>query len=122
MRLDSSLILNIALGIIAARVLIYVLKEAAQITKIILERIVPRNPVPAQGQQKSTEADWLDLWESLPQSAKEHCQTVMDDDQLRRRAQDSNLWPYLWTFAPEETKAKLRARWNDVKIPSPKSP
>jgi hypothetical protein len=121
MSIDPSLILNIALGIIVARVLISVLKEIAQIAKMVLERIVPRNPVPAHDQQKTTEADWIDLWESLPPSAKEHCQTVMDDDQLRRRAQDSNLWPYLWSFASEETKAKLRSRWNEAKIPAPKS-
>ncbi len=59
--------------------------------------------------------DWLDLWSSAPESAKDQVQRCVDDDQLRCRVQqcdqDLGLWPFLWAVAPEETKDKIRCRW-----------
>jgi hypothetical protein len=93
MSIDVSLVLNIALGIIVAKLLIKMLKDALQILNTVLERIVPRRP-PAPT-MKAEEEDWLDLWSSLSESVKEQSQRLIEDDQLRRRAQDLNLWPYL---------------------------
>jgi len=41
----------------------------------------------------------------------------VEDEQLRRRVQELNLWPYLWSAAPEETKEQLRTRWKVAKVP-----
>jgi len=62
------------------------------------------------------EEDWRDLWESLPESAKEQSKRIVEDDQLRRRAQELNLWPYLWSVSSEEAKERLRCRWKVAKI------
>ena len=70
----------------------------------------------AEGPEAASEEDWLDLWEGLPESAKEQVQKLLEDDQLRRRAQELNLWPYIWSIAPEETKEKLRSRWKAAKV------
>jgi hypothetical protein len=37
--------------------------------------------------------------------------------QLRRRAQELNLWPYLWSAVSEEMKERLRYRWKVAKVP-----
>jgi hypothetical protein len=116
MNIDSSLILNIALGIIIAQVLKNVLKETFQIFRNRTD--VPKvaaQEVKGNGQEANDE-DWLDLWESVPQAAKEQSQRLIEDDRLRRRAQELNLWPYLWAAAPEATREKLRSRWNLARI------
>ena|ERR1700728_3104070 len=120
MSIDPSLILNIALGIIVAKALIVVWKETVQIFKTVLERTVPRRKAVPVDDHQDTE-DWLELWESVPESAKQQSQRFIEDDQLRQRAQEMNLWPFLWAAAPEEAKEKLRARWNLAKTQPPKS-
>jgi hypothetical protein len=67
--------------------------------------------------EEASAKDWRDLWDSLPESAKERMKRVMEDEQLRRRAQESNLWPYVWGAAPEEMKEQLRSRWKVAKVP-----
>jgi hypothetical protein len=62
--------------------------------------------------------DWEFLWNNVPQSAKDEVQHILEDDELRRRAQSAELWPTLWYAAPETAKAQLRGRWKEVlKIP-----
>jgi hypothetical protein len=41
-------------------------------------------------EEVSTE-DWLELWDGLSESAKQQTQRLVEDDQLRRRAQELNL-------------------------------
>ena len=67
--------------------------------------------------EKASAEDWLDVWDSLPESAKEQLKRIVEDDQLRRRTQELNLWPFIWLAAPEETKDKLRSRWKVSKVP-----
>jgi hypothetical protein len=57
------------------------------------------------------------LWDGLSESAKQQTQRLVEDDQLRRRAQELNLWQDLWHAAPEQTKVQLRHRWKAAKIP-----
>jgi hypothetical protein len=114
MSIDGSLVLNIALGIVVAKALLKILKN--------FEWMVPHQKVvPAGEEQEGTAEDWLELWESLPESAKGQLQRLVEDDQLRRRAQELKLWPFLWAAAPEKTKAKLRSRWKAAKIQSSKT-
>ena len=70
--------------------------------------------------QSASEEDWAELWVSLPNWAKEELQQTVEDSQLRRHAQDLDMWPTLWAAAPEETKAKLRGRWKVQRVPSRK--
>jgi hypothetical protein len=115
---DGSLILDIALGIIVAKVLISFLKGAGEVLRVFLERVVPSRKAATTGNLEEASAeDWRDLWDSLPESGIEHLKTIVEDEQLRRRVQELNLWPYLWSAAPEETKEQLRTRWKVAKVP-----
>lgn len=118
MSIDGSLILNIALGIIVAKVLSNMLKEIELFLNRKIRRLLEVDN--AGDTLVENDDDWLDLWESLPESAKDHAQKLVEDDQLRRHAKQLKLWSYLWAFAPEETKEKLRSRWKAAKTQSPK--
>jgi hypothetical protein len=115
---DGSLILDIALGIIVAKVFMTAVKETFQIIKTVLERLfAPRKVATARDLEEASAEDWRDLWDSLSESAKEQLEAIVEDDQLRRRVQELNLWPYLWSAAPEETKEQLRSRWKVARVP-----
>lgn len=117
------LVFSIAFGIIVAKALLYLFKDTIQAVKLRLEKkhLAPNNvttgDLPKEEAGASAE-DWLELWSSLSESAKEQVREFVDDDQLRHRAQDLNLWPFLWSAAPEETKQKLRSRWKASKTQS----
>lgn len=113
MSIDGWLVLDIVIGVIVANLL----TPAVQRIFKRLGRKAVTETVPQADLQEPSADDWLELWESLPEGAKQQTQRLVDDDQLRRRAQKLNLWTYLWSAAPEETKEKLRARWNVAKIP-----
>lgn len=115
MSLDGSLVLDIALGIVGAKVLIYVFNEGWQILILILERIVPRNP-PPKNMKAENEEDWLTLWSSLSEPVKQRVQRMIEDDQLLRRAREMEMWPTLWHLAPDEIKDRLHERWRAAGI------
>jgi hypothetical protein len=104
MGIDGWLVLDIALGILAADVLTVMLKDTRDWW----------NSRRAAGESEA--ADWQFLWDNAPESAREEVRKFIEDDQLRLRAQELNLWPYLWSAAPEEIKERLRARWKVAKI------
>ena len=108
---DGSLVLDIALGVILANLLTPAIKRMFQ--RVFLRRTVPSTDDP----QDPSAEDWDELWDGLSDSAKEQSKKILEDERLRRRAQESNLWPYLWSAAPEETKEKLRSRWRVAKVP-----
>jgi hypothetical protein len=111
---DVSLIFDIALGIILAKMLTNMLKELGR----LWERKVSRNAGAETSELEAASAeDWRELWESLPESAKEKSKRLVEDDQLRRRTQEMNLWANLWASVPEATKEKLRSRWKAAKVP-----
>jgi hypothetical protein len=114
MNIDGSLILDIALGIVVAKVLTNMLKE---MERFLERRTSRRKDIPASDEHGIDAEDWLELWSGLPESTKERVKAIVEDDALRRRAQDLNLWPYLWSAAPEEMKDKLRSRWKVAQIP-----
>ena len=58
---DGSLILDIALGIIVAKVLTTAVKEYQE-----------RKVAKASGFEKASAEDWRDLWDSLPESGKKY--------------------------------------------------
>ena len=66
--------------------------------------------------RESAADDWDFLWNNVPESGKEELRRVVEDDELRRRAQELNLWYDLWYVAPEEVKVQLRGRWKAAKI------
>jgi hypothetical protein len=113
MGINGWLILNIAIGVIVANLLMPAIQRIFK----RLSRKVVTEAVPQANLEEPSADDWLELWESVPEGAKQQTQTFVDDDQLRRRAQELNLWTYLWSAAPEETKEKLRSRWKVAKIP-----
>ena len=113
MRIDGWLVLDIVIGVIVANLL----TPAAQRIFKRLDRNAVTEAVPQANPQEPSADDWLELWESVPEGAKQQTQRFVEDDQLRRRAQELNLWTYLWSAAPEETKEKLRSRWKVAKIP-----
>jgi hypothetical protein len=112
---DGSLVLDIALGIIVAKVLTTMLKELGR--RWEARKVSRSMGAEASDFEKASAEDWLDVWDSLPESAKEQLKRIVEDDQLRRRTQELNLWPVIWLAAPEETKDKLRSRWKVAKVP-----
>ncbi len=121
MDVSGSLVVSIALGIIVAKALLYLFKDTIEAVKLRLEtkRLVSNNVATNDLLKKDGEAnaeDWLDLWSSLSESDKERAKQFVEDDELRRRAQDLNLWTFLWSAAPEEAKQKLRSRWKASNI------
>lgn len=108
--MDGSLVLDVALGIIGAKVLAYLFKAGSQVVTLTLERIVPRNP-PPKNSEAEDEQDWQTLWSSLSDAVKQQVQRIIEDDALRRRARELEMWPTLWHMAPQDTKDKLHERW-----------
>lgn len=104
MSIDGWLVLDIVIGVIVANLL----TPAVQRIFKRLGRKAVTETVPQADLQEPSADDWLELWESLPEGAKQQTQRLVDDDQLRRRAQKLNLWTYLWSAAPEETKETPR--------------
>src|ERR1700691_3050916 len=114
MGIDGWLVLDIALGIVVGDVLRVMVKD----TQVWWNgrRTHGSKAVDAKAADESEAEDWDFLWNNVPASGKEELRRVVDDEELRRRAQELNLWPYLWAAASEETKEKLRSRWKVAKI------
>jgi hypothetical protein len=104
------LILDIALGIVVGDMLRIMLKDTREWWN-------SRGSEVAQIADEASETDWQFLWDNAPESAKAEVRQLIEDDQLRIRAQELNLWPHLWSATPEEIKQKLRDRWKGLNIP-----
>lgn len=104
MGIDGWLVLDIALGIVVGAVLRVMLKDTQEWWK---NRRV----------DESETEDWNFLWDNVPESGKEKVRKIVEDGELRRCAQEMNLWHDLWHVAPEEAKQQLRHRWKAAKIP-----
>lgn len=107
MGIDGWLVLDIALGIVVGDALRVMVSDTQEWWK-------NRRGTVADEYEAG---DWQFLWDNVPESAKEEARKFVEDDRLRLRAQELNLWPYLWRAASEETKEKLRHRWKAAKIP-----
>lgn len=101
MTLNGWLILNVALGVAAGQFLWRVLKSA---------RPKPDKP------ETEAESDWEFLWSNSTESAKEEIRAIVEDLELRKRAQAQNLWLHLWYAAPENLKVQMRGRWKELKM------
>ena len=115
MGIDGWLVLDIALGIVVGDVLRVMVKD----TQVWWNsrRTHGGKAVDAKAADESEAEDWDFLWNNVPASGKEELRRVVDDEELRRRAQELNLWHNLWHVAPEEAKQQLRHRWKASKIP-----
>ena len=116
------MIVDVALGIVFGYILLAVLKRPID---SILGRLWNTAPLAVSRTDTGTTVspqlemydsqDWLDLWTSMPEAAKSECRRILEDDDLRRRVQQSDedlgLWPYLWSFASDDTKALIQNRW-----------
>jgi hypothetical protein len=107
MSIDESLVVNIALRVVVARLLLGALKDAGNAIGSISK---PKKTPPSKAQD-ATAGDWFVLWASLSDSDKEEVQRIVEDEHLRRRAQDMDMWPTVWAVVSEETKNKVRAQW-----------
>lgn len=120
MTLDGWLILDIALGIVVGDVLRVMLKDTQEwwnsrrthVSKPVDEKAADKTAA----DEKAAE-DWNFLWDNVPESAKEEVRKFVEDEQLRKQAQELNLFKFLWYAASEETKDQLRFRWKLEKIP-----
>ncbi len=110
MTVDGWLVLDIALGIVVGDLLRNMLKDTQ-------ERWNRRRAGVSKAADESEAEDWNFLWDNVPESAKEEVRKFVEDNQLRQRAQELSLLPYLFYAAPEEIKERLRYRWKAAKIP-----
>jgi hypothetical protein len=124
MALDGWLILDIALGILVGDVLREMRKDtqewwSSRLTrgsKVVDAKAADEHVDETTAMEKATE-DWNFLWDNVPESAKEEVRKFVEDEQLRKQAQELNLFKFLWYAASEETKDQLRFRWKLEKIP-----
>jgi hypothetical protein len=107
---DGWLVLNIALGVVVGKLLGNMLKDTQAWWN-------SRRMHGGKAVDKSEAEDWEFLWINVPESGLEELRKVVEYDELRRRAQELNLWHDLWHVAPEEAKQQLRYRWKAAKIP-----
>ncbi len=122
------MILDVAAGVVVGYILLALLKRPIDVILKWLWNVEPVfAPQPRErshtrllstvkgGNQMYDPQDWIDLWVALPDAAKNECRRILDDDDLRRRVQQSDedlgLWPYLWSFASDDTKALIQNRW-----------
>lgn len=126
MTLDGWLILDIALGIVVGDLLRNMLKDTQEWwnnrrthgSKVVDAKAAEKKRTADETTAKDKEAeDWNFLWDSVPESAKDEVRKFIEDDQLRKQAQELNLFKFLWYAASEETKDQLRFRWKLEKIP-----
>jgi hypothetical protein len=109
--INGWLVLEIALGILVGDMLRAVVKDTREWWNS------RRRTNVEEVADTAAETDWQFLWDNASQSAKDEVRQLIEDDQLRIRAQEVDLWPQLWSVAPEEIKQKLRDRWKGLKIP-----
>jgi hypothetical protein len=110
MTIDGWLVLDIALGIVVGDALRVMVRDTR-------EWWSSRRRQGGKATDESAAEDWDFLWNNVPEPGKEEVRRVVEDDELRRRAQELNLWHDLWYAAPEEVKVQLRHRWKVAKIP-----
>ncbi|MGA8409090.1 MAG: hypothetical protein WB680_18080 [Candidatus Acidiferrales bacterium] len=108
MGIDGWLVLDIALGIVVGDALRVMVKDT---------QIWWKERRADSSKAADSSEDWNFLWDNLSESGKKEVRKVVEDDELRRRAQELNLWHDLWYAASEETKEQLRHRWKAAKIP-----
>ncbi len=124
MSIDGWLVLDIALGIVvgdAARVMVRDTQEwwnsrCAHVSKVVEEKPVEEKVAGRTIADVKAVEDWNFLWDNVPESAKEQVRKFVEDEQLRKQAEELDLFHFLWYAASEETKAQLRFRWKLEKI------
>jgi hypothetical protein len=124
MGINGWLVLDIALGIVVGDVLRVMVKDT-QVWWNSRRTVVSKPDAKATDQHAADETtvkekaaeDWNFLWDNVPESAKEEVRKFVEDEQLRKQAQELNLFKFLWHAASEETKDQLRFRWKLEKIP-----
>jgi hypothetical protein len=93
MTINVWLVLDIALGIVVGDLLKIMVKDTREWW---YGRRAKGNAV---GESKEAgdpdESDWQFLWDNAPESSKKEVQQFIEDDQLRLRAKEFNLWPHL---------------------------
>jgi len=124
--MSLSLVLNITLGIILAEIIKGLWNAEQHRRKLRPENernhsvtALDRSTTFSELELKEEKSDWLDLWSSVPDWAREQARRFVEADQLRRRAEDSEmtfLWSFLWKAAPEETKEEFRSRWKESRV------
>jgi hypothetical protein len=125
MTIDGWLILDIALGIVVGDVLRVMLKDTqvwwnsrrSHVPKAVDAKAADKKVAEEKVAEEKAAEDWNFLWDNVPESAKEEVRRFVEDEQLRKQAQELNLFKFLWYAASEETKDQLRFRWKLEKIP-----
>ena len=112
---------SVSAGIFMLLFLLFVAAQFYRIETLLLERLQERwksrRTHASKDVDESAAEDWDFLWNNVPELGKEELRRFVEDDELRRRAQELNLWHDLWHVAPEEAKQQLRHRWKAAKIP-----
>ena len=109
--INGWLVLDIALGILVGDMLRVMVKDTREWWNS------RRRTNVEEVADESAETDWQFLWDNASESAKDDVRQLIEDDQLRIRARELDLWPQLWSVVPEEIKQQLRDRWKGLKIP-----
>jgi hypothetical protein len=133
MGIDGWLVLNIALGIVVGSLLTRMLrgwwnKRRATPSKPVDEKVASEHAATerraadektaaAKVADKKAVEDWNFLWDNAPESAKEQIRKFVEDEQLRKQAEELDLFHFLWYSSSEETRGQLRFRWKLEKIP-----
>jgi hypothetical protein len=125
MTIDGWLILDIALGIVVGDVLRVMVKDTqvwwnsrrTAVSKTVDAKAADDHAADEATAKEKAAEDWNFLWDNAPESAKEEVRKSVEDEQLRKQAQELNLFKFLWYAASEETKDQLRFRWKLEKIP-----